>query len=255
MPIPGEPAWLELQTTDMEKAQAFYGALFGWEFADSGADFGHYNMVSLGGKLIGGAMGKDESMAGVPDNVAVYLSVADVDATVAAASEHGGAVVVPPMQIGESGRMAFLIDPTKAAVGAWQGDQLAGVEVVQVPGAPCWYELMTNDYATAVDFYREVFGWDVHPMGPQGGDWQYSTLGQDAGAKAGICDASSYVAADGVSYWRVYYGAADCDATVEKLTSLGGRLLDGPTDTPFGRIATVTDDQGAMFQVMQELPR
>ena len=254
MPIPGEPVWLELQTTDMAKAKAFYGSLFGWEFADSGADFGHYHMVACAGKVIGGAMTKDPTMT-FPDSIAVYLSAADVDATVAAASEHGATVVVPPMQVGDQGKMAFLIDPTKGAVGLWQGQDLTGFEGMQTPGAPCWFELMTNDYATAVAFYRDVFEWDVHPMGPQGGQWQYSTLGQDAGAKAGICDASAYVAADGVSFWRVYYGAASCDATVEKLIALGGRLLDGPTDTPFGRIATVTDDQGAMFQLMQELPR
>ena len=256
MPIPGEPIWLELQTTDMEKAKAFYGALFGWEFVDSGADYGHYHMVACAGKEIGGAMTIDPTtMARVPDNVAVYLAAADADATVAAASEHGGTVIVPPMQVGDQGKMAFLIDPTRAAVGVWQGQDLTGVKALGTPGAPCWFELMTNDYATALDFYREVFGWDIHPMGPQGGEWQYSTLGQDAGALAGICDASSFVPADGASYWRVYYGAENCDATVEKLVALGGRLLDGPVDSPFGRIATVTDDQGAMFQVLQEPPR
>jgi predicted enzyme related to lactoylglutathione lyase len=256
MPIPGEPVWLELQTTDLEKAHAFYGALLGWEFADSGADFGHYNMVSKDGKIVAGAMAIDPAMmAGVPDNFSVYLSVADPDATAEAVTRAGGHVLLAPMKVGESGAMAFFADATGAPVGAWRGDDMDGIQAMTKPGTPCWFELMTNNYDAAVAFYKEAFGWDAHPMGPQGGEWQYTTLGEGAGAKAGICDARAFIPPEGQSFWRSYLGVEDCDSAVETLKSLGGRLLDGPADSPFGRVATVTDDQGAMFQMLQELPR
>ncbi len=49
--------------------------------------------------------------------------------------------------------------------------------------------------------------------------------------------------------WRVYFTTDDVDSTAERLTAAGGRVLDGPMDTPFGRLATVTDPEGATFQL------
>jgi uncharacterized protein len=31
---PGTPSWLDLATTDVAAAKAFYGGLFGWEFTE-----------------------------------------------------------------------------------------------------------------------------------------------------------------------------------------------------------------------------
>lgn len=255
MTTAGEPVWLELNTSDMARAKSFYGSLFGWTFSDSGEDFGHYHMVYLGDDLVAGAMQIDpETMQGARDQLAVYLATDDAEATASRVAECGGMVVVPPMKVGESGSMAFFIDPTRAGVGAWQGADLQGIGVMMKPGAPCWFELMTNDYGKAIAFYRDAFGWDVHPMGPQGGQWQYSTLGEGFNAKAGLCDASTFIPPEGISYWRSYIGVENCDASVAKLTELGGRLLDGPIDTQFGRVATVADDQGTLFQLLQAAP-
>ena len=41
------------------------------------------------------------------------------------------------------------------------------------------------------------------------------------------------------------------DLLKEKLKELGGTVLDGPEDSPFGRLATVQDPQGASFQIIQ----
>ena len=250
MALTGEPIWLELNTTDMTKARAFYTGLFGWAFEDSGPDYGHYQMVQAGTHYIAGGMAIDhERTPELADNWTIYLASSDVAATTAAAEEAGASVIMPPMQVGGAGTMAFVIDPTGATVGIWQGDGTPGIGTLGTDdfgsaGTPCWFELMTNDYAAAFD-------WDVQPMGPQGGEWQYSTMGAGDAAKAGICDAGSFVPAGANSYWRTYFAVADTDAALDRLTSLGGRLLDGPADTPFGRIATVTDDQGAMFQLLQ----
>ena len=55
--------------------------------------------------------------------------------------------------------------------------------------------------------------------------------------------------ADVGSFWRIYFCVEDCDATVDRVKELGGALLDGPIDAPFGRIATLADPTGASFQV------
>lgn len=52
----GSPTWIDLGTHDIDGAAAFYGELFGWDFADQGEDFGHYNMITTNGAPVGGAM-------------------------------------------------------------------------------------------------------------------------------------------------------------------------------------------------------
>jgi predicted enzyme related to lactoylglutathione lyase len=44
---------------------------------------------------------------------------------------------------------------------------------------------------------------------------------------------------------------ADTDAAVAKVAELGGSVVVEPFDTPAGRIALVTDPQGAAFSVIQ----
>lgn len=246
-PTTGAPVWIELLTTDMSKASAFYGALFGWQFQDSGPEFGHYNIIQLDNLVVGGAMQIDpERMAGATDSFAVYLSTDDVEATTAKVTAAGGQVLVPPMQVGDQGSMAFYLDDTGAAIGAWQSAGRVGIEAARTPGASAWYELMTYDYDKAVSFYQNAFGWDAHPMP---GGFKYATLGGGESAKAGICDASQF-SQGGQSFWRVYFESTDTDQAIQTVKELGGELLDGPQDSEYGRIATVKDDQGAMFQIM-----
>ena len=49
----------------------------------------------------------------------------------------------------------------------------------------------------------------------------------------------------------MYFGVEDVDAALSTVTRLGGTVLDGPMDSPFGRLATVADPQGASFQIIQ----
>ncbi|RMB61925.1 VOC family protein [Tessaracoccus antarcticus] len=253
MIIPGEPVWVELNTPDMEKAEAFYGALFGWLFEDEGLDYGHYNTVRLGDELVAGAMELHPDLTNSPPSFAVYLAASDVPATSARAEAAGARVTVAPMEIPGRCTMAYLQDPTGAHVGLWEGDQVR-VEARDKPGGFTWWELMTGDYGAAVAFYGDVFGMDIHPLGAQSEPFQYSTFGQGDGLLAGICDAATIVSDEVPSHWRVYVQVVDVDSSVEKVRSLGGTLLDGPVDSPFGRVATVADDQGAQFQLIDANP-
>ena len=253
MPIPGEPVWMELTTTDANKATTFYGELFGWSFHDQGEDFGHYQIISQGGVDIGGAMVKQSEWGEMPDSFALYLNTPDIGASTTAVREAGGTVIVEPMAIGDQGSMAFYLDSTGAAIGAWQGAGRVGM-AKQGMFQTSWFELMTKHYEAALDFYPQVFGASLAAMhdpaaGP-GEVWNYSTIGEGEQAAAGICDASAFLPEQVPSYWRVYVSVPDVDETIATLTSLGGRVLDGPIDSPFGRLATVADDQGAMFQVI-----
>lgn len=245
----GAPAWVELYAPEMAKAQAFYGALLGWRFNDMGEEYGHYNIVMLGDEVVAGAMALQEGM-GMPA-MCVYLATDDIQATTAKVREHGGEVIVEPMDIPGQGVMAFYTDSTGAAIGAWQSPDVM-LQARDKAGASVWYELMTGDYDKAKSFYAGVFGWDLSPMGEQGVPFQYSSNGDGDDAVAGICDASAIIPSQvPTSFWRVYLGVDDTDAAIEKVLSLGGQLLDGPEDSEWGRLATVTDDQGVLFQIIQ----
>src|SRR5207249_2388826 len=84
----------------------FYGSLFGWQFEDTGADFGHYQMGSLDGRSVGAIGPKPPGMEQMPSVWNTYLAVADADKTAAKITEAGGQLFMPPGDIGDSGRMA-----------------------------------------------------------------------------------------------------------------------------------------------------
>lgn len=243
----GAPTWIEVYVPDLAKAERFYGGLLGWKFNDMGEDYGHYNIVMLGDEVVAGAMTMDEGMQAL----CVYLATDDVRALAGRARAAGGQVVVEPMDIPGQGSMAFLTDSTGAAVGAWQSPDVQ-FQARNKAGASVWYELMTSDYDAAKAFYSDVFGWDLAPMGEQGLPYQYSTDGEGDDAVAGICDAREIIPSQvPESFWRVYLGVPNTDEAVERVKELGGHLLDGPVDSPFGRVATVMDDQGVMFQLIE----
>ncbi|GEM_PF-5826147 len=70
-------------------------------------------------------------------------------------------------------------------------------------------------------------------------------------ATAGLCDAAQWLPEGMPGYWRVYFQAPDMDAAVQTIEAHGGRVVDGPQDSPFGREATVVDPAGATFQLNQ----
>ncbi|MFI1013479.1 VOC family protein [Streptomyces sp. NPDC020965] len=53
-------------------------------------------------------------------------------------------------------------------------------------------------------------------------------------------------------HFLVYFCVKDCDATVATAVRLGGRVQAPPYDIPPGRIAVLTDNQGATFAVLAE---
>jgi hypothetical protein len=54
--------------------------------------------------------------------------------------------------------------------------------------------------------------------------------------------------------WKTYFQVADTDAAVSQVQELGGKLIDPPQDTPYGRMAGVTDSQGHAFSLMSAPP-
>ena len=244
--IAGAPCWIDLYSSDADRAAAFYGALLGWDATDPGPEYGGYRIWQRDGKAVGGCMGNDGA-ENIPDAWTIYLTSDDADRTCELARAHGGQVFMGPMDVTQNGRFAILGDPGGAGVGVWQPREVSGFEVRGEPGAPAWFELHTPAYDAAVAFYRDVFGWDARTMSDTA-DFPYTTLGEGESALAGIMDASGEPGDR--AGWAVYFEVEDADAACEQVTALGGSVEREPEDTPYGRLASVTDPTGARFRLM-----
>lgn len=251
----GAPTWLDLGTNDPDAAEKFYSEVFGWTFADQGEEYGGYRIISQGDAPVGGLM-KNVDETGTPlDQPAawtIYLNVPDIAKAVADIEASGGRIVMPPMEVPASGHMAVALAPSGAGFGLWQATEFEGFEAPLTAGTPVWFEAMSTDFDADLEFYRDALGWDVQWMGPEGGEGglRYVTHGAGDDAVAGLCDAAGSIG-DAPSFWRAYFAVEDVDATIAKVEAAGGKLIDGPEDSPFGRFATIADPEGASFQINQ----
>ncbi|EMY35521.1 glyoxalase/bleomycin resistance protein/dioxygenase [Arthrobacter crystallopoietes BAB-32] len=242
----GIPCWIDLTSSDPDKARAFYASLFGWAAETAGEEYGNYITFSKDGHPVAGMMRNDQT--GQPDAWSVYLSSRDVAATAKAAAEAGGRILVEPMQVGDQGSMAIFLDSTGAAVGAWQPDQHKGFGREGEEGSPSWFELSTRDYAGAIEFYEKVFGWRTEEMSDTA-ELRYTLNAALEESSAGIYDAAAAMPEGVPSNWQVYLGVANADAAVAKVRELGGTVLREPWDSPYGRMAQVADPTGAAFMI------
>jgi len=243
----GAPCWIDLFTDDAPAAHAFYGALFGWT-VDIAEDFGGYGTFHRDGVAVGGVMGNDTP--GHPANFwSVYLRVDDIAATVEAAKASGGGEILAPMAVGDLGQMGVITDPSGAAPGLWQVGSFPGIGVLAEPNAPAWFELHTMGYDAVLPFYRDVFGWDITTVS-DAPEFRYSTLGEGENGLAGVMDDSVHAPEDSPSFWNVYIAVADADATAAQAVELGGAVEMPPENTPYGRLAVLTDTTGSRVSIM-----
>ena len=90
----GAPCWVDLFSSDTDRARAFYGELFGWTSEQSGPEFGGYVNFVKNGAPIAGCMHNDGSQ-GMPDTWSVYLATDDAQRTADATLANGGQVYAP----------------------------------------------------------------------------------------------------------------------------------------------------------------
>jgi uncharacterized protein len=243
----GAPTWIDLLTSDLDRAKDFYGTLFGWTFESAGPEYGGYVTASKDGRPVAGLMGNDPQFR-APDGWTTYLHSADITATLAAATAAGGSTCGEPMEIKDRGRMATLTDPAGAFFGLWQPNGHNGFEVVNETGAPVWHQLTTREFTRAVDFYTQVFGWQIQ-VESDTPEFRYSNAIFDGEPLLGVMDGSAFLPEGEPSTWTIFLGVDDVDKTVELITEHGGSVVRGAEDTPYGRLAAVTDPTGAGFNL------
>jgi uncharacterized protein len=250
----GTPCWVDLGASDIPKAISFYSSQFGWDIQQGGPEVGGYSMAKLDGRNVG-AIGPLMGPPGTPSAWSTYFASSDVDATAAKIKSAGGQLLTEPMDVMDAGRMLVGSDITGASFGVWQGRNHTGAEVVNVPGAFTWSEHMSRDFEGAKAFYAAVFGYEYGDMSSDG--FSYATLlinGQQVvggigafpeGTETGHQEDTGHQA-----FWGVYFGTSDTDKAVDVATSHGGHVVRPASDSPYGRVAVVADNQGAVFSLI-----
>jgi len=255
---PGSFCWFELATTDQTRAKTFYMSLLGWDVADmpiGPADL--YSIFKVEGRDVAAAytMRAEQRAQGVPPNWLVYVSVHDADATAKRVPAVHGTVLAPPFDVGESGRMAVLADPTGATFAIWEPRNHHGTGIAHANGTVVWADLNSSDPGQASAFYGELFGWKIvagknmAPVGPK--DYGHIVNGDDF--IGGIAPASA-LAPGTPPHWLIYFAVADCDAAVSRTQSAGGTILmPAITMEKVRKFAVLADPQGAAFAVVETL--
>jgi uncharacterized protein len=107
---------VELNTTDPDKAKAFYRELFTWTMDDMqmGPDM-TYTMIQPGEGTGGGLM--KQPMPGAPSAWLAYVDVDDVKASTEKARSLGGQVLKDVTEVPQMGWFSVIADPTGAVLG------------------------------------------------------------------------------------------------------------------------------------------
>ena len=249
--VANAPVWVDLSSTDAEKARDFYAKLFGWKAeVTKDPQAGGYALATIGSKNVAG-IGPKQPGDSSPSAWSVYIGTRDVDALAKKIQAEGGTVIAPPFDVLKSGRMAVFQDPSGAFISAWQPNEMQGAEIVQSPNTFAWAELNSRGLDRAEPFYKKVFGWGEKksPLGEGMGDYTEFKLNDES--ILGAMEMAPMVPKEVPSYWLVYFAADDVDKTHKKAVELGGKELLPPQDYPGGRYSIVADPQGAAFGLMK----
>lgn len=245
-PLLGKIVWNDLITEDIDAAQRFYGALFGWSFEPVRKRDDHPYVVARSGRvLVAGIVQVSRPQGGTNySRWLPYASVRDVDAAVANAKAEGGTVPVTARQVG-MGRIAVIVDTEGAVMGLARsriGDPDDST-TAPGPGRVVWTELLANDPDAASRFYAKVIGYMPHTIERHGGP--YTLLSYGGMDRAGIFRNPSEQAAP---TWLTSFGVEDPVAAAARVEALGGKVILPPSpQLRDGTMALIEDPTGALL--------
>jgi uncharacterized protein len=120
------------------------------------------------------------------------------------------------------------------------------------PGTFCAVDLATTDPDGAKRFYGELFGWEAEDVSP-GEGMTYTILRLDGDAVGGTFEQPAQSREAGAPpHWISYVSVENADATAQRASELGGRVVQEPFDTlGVGRMAAIQDPTGSGVAVWQ----
>jgi len=104
----GQVCYLQLTAADRERAAAFYAAVFGWQ---TGTHYPDFESPGLIGEWVEGRRPARDA------GPAIWLAVADMNATLDQVTRYGGEILEPPAPDGPTRTLATIIDPEGNPIG------------------------------------------------------------------------------------------------------------------------------------------
>jgi len=240
--MPGKFVWHDLVTSAPGPCRRFYAELLGWQFEDTQRNGKPYAIAHLGGQRVAGIVSKGASAAEKGSQWVGYVSVQDVDRTVAEAVKAGGRAVVAPREIETIARAAVIADAEGAVLGLariHRGDPPD--EAAPREGRFFWMEYFARDPQAALSFYTGLLGYQSEVREELAG-LAYHVL-KSPRPRAGLLP----VPQEGMRpAWLPYVRVQDPAALSARVESLGGTVLFAPrADVRKGTLAIVADPSGA----------
>jgi uncharacterized protein len=246
---PGRFVWRDLMTKDMAAAKQFYGELFGWQFATVKRNGRPYVLARTENGLVGGIV----DVSSMPEAGAQWLSfisVADVDQTVALVQSDGGKTIVEPRNL-PIARVAVVTDPQGAPLAIAQLRRDLPDPIQPIRNHFFWQEYLARDADQALAFYRRLAGYQSAILATRLGI-DYHVLRTTRG-RAGLFRLPE--ATVGIEpNWLPYVLVADPAALAARVPALGGRILvPAAPERRNGSLVVVADRDGAPI-ALQKYP-
>jgi uncharacterized protein len=112
-------SFFEFASPDPAKEMDFFGSVFGWKFEKFGEQ--DYWLVTTGPKDEAGIDGGVMAMMGDQQpRVTDTITVADLDAAIAAAKAAGATMLMDKQEVPNMGLTAYMMSPTGIAFGMFQ---------------------------------------------------------------------------------------------------------------------------------------
>jgi uncharacterized protein len=181
-------------------------------------------MFTRAGVPVAGAMG-NMGEARADNTWKPFFATQDIARTLKLATAHGATVHLPAMPIDDLGSQAVIADPAGAVTGIWQPGSFPGFTPIHEHGTPSFIAIDVHDYHGEVAFYRQVFGWD--PLEEEADGYHYAGYMDPENNRpiAGIGDEVESLAPGEAPSWSVFWQSDDVDASVAKVSALGGAVL------------------------------
>ena len=118
--MPNPFVHVELATTSVPKAKAFYAKLFDWKMADlpMPTPAGPYTAIQVGDGSGGGMM--KQMIPGTGSAWLPYVLVDDIDRATKKAKKLGATISKDVTAVEGMGWLSIIIDPTGARLGLWE---------------------------------------------------------------------------------------------------------------------------------------
>jgi predicted enzyme related to lactoylglutathione lyase len=244
----GTVVWVDLSTSDVERAIHFYERLFGWHYDEHETETGLYVVARVAAGEVGGMMSQapEEIATGAPPSWTVVVGSDQLEAALDETLELGGSVLQRPLSIPGGARIAVIADPSGAVLALMQAPPSEHGMVWGETGAVSWVECLSRDPAASRRFCEALFGWKSEE-----GTGGYVVFSRDGERVGGLMTMPAAVPVDVPSYWLAYFAVDDVASTCARVPELGGTVIEPTHDIEEGRFAVLGDPAGAVFAVFE----